>query len=152
MKRERRVVEIFVELADTLVEDYDVVDFMHRLTTRCVELLDCAEAGLLLADRSGSLQVIASSSERLDALEVLGCDDGPCIECYSHANPVASEHLSADRDRWPLFVPLATQVGFCSARAIPMRLRRQTIGVLIMLRTDTGRLDGRGHTARARPC
>lgn len=142
MTRERRVVEVFVELADTLVEDFDVVDFMHRLALRCVELLDCAEVGLLLADRSGSLQVIASSSERLDALEVLGCDDGPCIECYSRANAIASEDLLADYGRWPSFAPLAVKKGFCSARAIPMRLRRQTVGALVMLRTQTGRLDG----------
>jgi len=141
MTRERRVVEVFVELADTLVEDFDVVDFMHRLALRCVELLDCAEVGLLLADRSGSLQVIASSSERLDALDVLGCDDGPCIECYSRASAIASEDLLTDYDRWPSFAPLAVKKGFCSARAIPMRLRRQTVGALVMLRTQTGRLD-----------
>jgi GAF domain-containing protein len=141
MTRERRVVEIFVELADTLVEDFDVVDFMHRLALRCVELLDCAEVGLLLADRSGALQVIASSSERLDALEVLGCDDGPCIECYSRAGAVASEDLPGDYGRWPSFAPLAVKRGFCSTRAIPMRLRGQTIGALVMLRTQTGRLD-----------
>jgi GAF domain-containing protein len=140
MRRESRVVEVFVELADTLVEDFDVVDFMHRLAQRCVELLDCAEVGLLLADRSGALQVIASSSERLEALEVLGCDDGPYIECYSRASAVASEDLPADYGRWPSFAPLAAKKGFCSARAIPMRLRRQTIGALVMLRTQTGRL------------
>lgn len=141
MTRERRVVEIFVELADTLVEDFDIVDFMHRLALRCVELLDCTEVGLLLANPSGSLQVIASSSERPDALEVLGCDDGPCIECYSCAVAVASEDLPADFGRWPSFAAMAVDRGFCSARAIPMRLRGQTIGALIMLRTQTGRLD-----------
>lgn len=142
MTRERRIVEVFVELADTLVEDYDVVDFMHRLALRCVEMLDCAEVGLLLADRSGALQVIASSSERRDALELLGCDDGPCIECYSRASAVASDDLPADFSRWPSFAPSAVKKGFCSARAIPMRLRRQTIGALVVLRTELGHLDG----------
>jgi GAF domain-containing protein len=141
MTRERRVVEIFVELADTLVEDFDVVDLLHRLALRCVEMLDCAEVGLLLADLSGSLQVMASSSERSDALAVLGCDDGPCIECYSRASAVTSGDLSADFGRWPLFAAIAVEKGFRSSRAIPMRLRGQTIGALIMLRTEIGRLD-----------
>jgi GAF domain-containing protein len=139
--RERRVVEIFVELADTLVEDFDVVDLMHRLGLRCVELLDCAEAGLLLANPSGSLQVMASSSERPDALEVLGCDDGPCIECYSLARAVGSEDLSADLGRWPTFAAMAISKGFHSASAVPMRVHGETIGALIVLRTGTGHLD-----------
>lgn len=142
MNRERRVVEIFVELADTLIDDFDVVDLMHRLALRCVELLDCAEVGLLLVDLSGRLQVIASSSERPDALEVLGCDDGPCLECYSSASAIVGENLSADTDRWPVFAPLALERGFCSVRAVPMRLRGQTIGALVMLRTETGHLEG----------
>jgi hypothetical protein len=132
MTRERRVVEIFVELADTLVDDFDVVDLMHRLALCCVELLDCAEVGLLLAAPSGGLQVLASSSERSDALAVLGCDDGPCLECYSRASAVCSEDLTADFGRWPLFASMAVEKGFRSARAIPMRLRDQTIGALIM--------------------
>jgi GAF domain-containing protein len=142
MTRERRIVQTFVELADSLVDDFDVVDLMHRLALRCVELLDCAEVGLLLAESSGRVQAIASSSERPGALEVLGCDDGPCLECYSRSSVVFSEDLSAEAERWPLFSSLATEKGFRSARAVPMRLRSQTVGVLVVLHDQTGCLDG----------
>ncbi len=71
MTREQRIVETFVELADTMVDDFDVIEFLHRLAERCVELLDCAEAGLLLADAAGVLRVMASSSERSDTLDLL---------------------------------------------------------------------------------
>ena len=71
MTREQRIVETFVELADTMVAEFDVVEFLHRLADRCAELLDCAEAGILLADAPGALRVMASWSERAEALELL---------------------------------------------------------------------------------
>ena len=52
----------FIEFADTFVDDYDVVDFLHRLAERCVELVDAAEAGIMLADSHGTLQYVASST------------------------------------------------------------------------------------------
>src|SRR5471030_3500592 len=109
MTREQRIVETFVELADTMVDDFDVIEFLHRLAERCVELLDCTEAGLLLADASGMLRVMASSSERSDALDLLQSqnEEGPCFECYHRGVPVSSEDLAADTERWPSFTPAA---------------------------------------------
>ena len=111
MTREQRIVEVFVELADSLVGDFDVIDLLHRLTERCVEFLDCAEAGLLLADAAGALRVMASSSERTEALELLQSQprDGPCVECYQHGVPVSSDDLAADAARWPAFAPAAIE-------------------------------------------
>ena len=55
MAREQRIVATFVEFADTLVADFDVVEFLHRVAERCVELLDCIETGVLIADPAGTL-------------------------------------------------------------------------------------------------
>jgi GAF domain-containing protein len=142
MTREKRIVETFVELADTMVEDFDVIEFLHRLAERCVELLDCAEAGLLLADAAGVLRVMASSSERSDTLDLLQSqnEEGPCFECYQHGALVSSEDLTGDAGRWPTFAPMALQKGFRSVQAIPMRVRGETIGALNLFRTTTGRL------------
>lgn len=142
MTREQRIVETFVEFADTLVADFDVVEFLHLVTERCVELLDCNEAGVLLADAAGTLRVIASSSERTDALELLQTqnDEGPCFECYHRDRSVVSENLDADVDRWPTFAPAAVQAGFGSMHAVPMRARSRTIGGLNLFRAATGRL------------
>ncbi|MDX6645678.1 MAG: hypothetical protein QOK40_1405, partial [Miltoncostaeaceae bacterium] len=60
--REDRLAQTFVELADTLVEDFDVVDLLARLGERCVELFDAAAAGLLLADGQGALRLMAATS------------------------------------------------------------------------------------------
>jgi GAF domain-containing protein len=142
MAREQRIVETFVEFADTLVADFDVVEFLHRVAERCVELLDCVEAGLLIADPAGALRVMASSSERTDALELLQAQnaEGPCFECYQHGAVVLSEDLSADAGRWPLFAPEAVRAGFASVHAVPMRAHGKAIGALNLFRSNPGRL------------
>jgi len=144
MKREERIVETFVELADTMVRDFDVVEFLHRLAECCVELLDCAEAAMLLADAGGVLRAMASSSERVEALELLESqyDEGPCFECYKLGQPVSSADLSAEAGRWPSFAPAATERGFRSVQAIPMRVRGETVGALNLFRLNMGRLTG----------
>ena len=140
--REERIVETFVELADTMVDNFDVIEFLHRLVERSMELLDCAEVGLLLANAAGSLQVMASSSERSEALELLQSrnEEGPCLECYRGSRLVFSEDLAADTDRWPTFAPAAVQNGIRSVHAIPMRVHGRTIGALNLFRAETGRL------------
>lgn len=144
MAREQQIIETFVELADTMVDEFDVIEFLHGLAERCSELLDCAETGLLLADAAGMLRVMASSSERSEALELLQSqnEEGPCVECYRQGEPVHSEDLSADDERWPKFAPAATERGFRSVQAIPMRVRGETIGAMNLFRSDPGRIAG----------
>jgi len=142
MTREERIVETFVELADTMVANFDVIEFTHRLVERSMELMDCAEVGLLLANAAGSLQVMASSSERSEALELLQSrnEEGPCLDCYRGSRLVFSEDLAADADRWPTFAPAAVQRGINSVHAIPMRVHGRTIGALNLFRAEPGRL------------
>lgn len=145
MTREQRIIETFVELADTMVDEFDVIDFLHRLAERCVELLDCSEAGLLLADAAGMLRVMASSSERSDALDLLQSqnEEGPCFECFHRGEPVSSGDLARDRDRWPTFAPAAVGRGFGSVQALPMRARGSTVGALNLFRSQSGTISER---------
>ena len=140
--REQHLVETFVELADTLVDNFDVIDFLHMLTRRVTDLLDAAEAGILLADPDGILQLMASSSEQTRALELflLQNDQGPCLDCYRTGLPVIVEDLDAQLDRWPRFVPEARKDGFAAVHALPLRLRGELIGVLGVFGASPGRL------------
>src|ERR1700691_6245634 len=110
--------ETFVELTDTMVADFDVIDFLHILTSRSVELLDVSAAGLLLADPRGELRVVAASSEAARLLELfqLQSDQGPCLDCFRSGQPVGATDLSADQ-RWPRFADAAGQAGFSAVQA-----------------------------------
>ena len=126
--------EVFVTLADTLVDDFDVVELMGRLTHACVELLGAEAAGLMIVDLRGSVQVIASSSEQMHLLEVLQVqsDEGPCRDCVQ-SGAILTADLAEAQERWPRFATLASTAGFTASQALPLRLRAETLGALNLL-------------------
>jgi transcriptional regulator with GAF, ATPase, and Fis domain len=134
--------ETFVELTDTMVAGFDLIDFLHVLTDRSVQLLDVSAAGLLLADPRGELRVVAASSEAARLLELfqIQSDQGPCLDCFRAGQPVDSGDLAAAGQRWPRFAPAAQQAGFAAVQALPMRLRDQVIGALNLFRASPGAL------------
>src|SRR5437660_12392286 len=135
--------ETFVELTDTMVAGFDVIDFLHVLTDRSVQLLDVSAAGLLLADPRGELSVVAASSEAARLLELfqLQNDQCPCLDCFRAGRPVAAADLAADAQRWPRFAAAAQQAGSATVQALPMRLRDQVIGALNLFRAVPGAFD-----------
>jgi transcriptional regulator with GAF, ATPase, and Fis domain len=132
MTRQTRLAEVFVELADTLVEQFDVIEFLQMLTERSVELLEADAAGLMLADERGSLQLMASTAEKMRVLELfeLQIQEGPCYDCWRTGQPVSNVALAAALDRWPSFTAAALEAGYGSTHALPMRLRGHVIGAL----------------------
>jgi hypothetical protein len=137
---DERLVETFVVLADTLIDDFDVIDFLHLLVDGCVELLDVDAAGLLLADQHGRLQLIASSNEQVRLLELFQVqnDEGPCLDAFATGGRVSHADLTTAGDRWPRFAEAATGAGFAAVDAMPMRLRSEVIGALNLFRTSPG--------------
>lgn len=152
MADQNQITRTFVELADTLADDYDLIEFTELLAIRSVELLGIADAGVILSGGQGELQVLASSSELLRFMELIEVqvDDGPCFEAWRDGEVVRSHSLEDDRDRWPKFAPLALDAGFRSAYGIPMRLRDQCIGALNLFAEEPHGLDEHDeHLARA---
>lgn len=140
MPREVLVARTLIELADTLVDDFDVVELLTRLVDRCVEVLDVSAAGLMLLAPEGDLRLAASSSEAMRVVELfeLQSQEGPCLDCYRTGEPVVNQDLAIVNGRWPNFAPVALEAGFRSVHALPLRLRGQVIGAVNLFRTDEG--------------
>ena len=140
MTRETMLAKAFVELADSLVTDFDVLDLLTVLTDRCVDVLDVDAAGLMLLAPDGDLRVMASSSEAMRVLELfeLQAHEGPCLDCFRTGQPVVNQNLTTVDGRWPRFRAEALQAGFRSVHALPMRLRGQVIGALNLFHLEPG--------------
>jgi GAF domain-containing protein len=142
VSREARLNAAFVMVADSLTSDYDVVDLLHSLVTECTEILDAQAGGLMLADGGGQLQVVASTSERADLVEVMqiAAGAGPCIDCFTTGTTVSVADIEASTEEWPAFRRAALEQGFLAVHATPMRLRGEIIGTMNLFRTSVGTL------------
>lgn len=136
--RESRLSTAFVKLADTLTAEYDMVDLLHTLLDECVELLFLDAGGLMIANSFGHLELLASTSELADLVEVmqLAAGAGPCIECFSTGASVAVSNIGDTKTRWPEFSSVALKQGFHSVLAVPLKLRGQIIGTMNLFSHD----------------
>jgi len=141
MPREAALAKALVELADTLVADFDVVDLLTILTDRCIDVLDVAAAGVMVVAPAGDLRLMASSSEAMRALELfeLQAEEGPCLDCFTTGHAVANADL-AHTGQWPRFAPTALAAGFHSVHALPMRLRGTVLGALNLFHRERGEM------------
>jgi GAF domain-containing protein len=141
--RERRMITAFVELADTLVDDYDIIDLLDRLTGHCVDLLAADAAGILLADAQDDLRVVASTNEQTEWMELmqLQSDEGPCLDCVRTGTAVSIADLDEAAERWPRFTAaLADRESYRSVHALPLQLRGRPIGALNLFHREPGLL------------
>jgi GAF domain-containing protein len=145
MEREESLIRSLVEMADTLVDDYDVIDLLTALTDRCVSLLGASAAGVMLASPGGDLRLVASSSEAMRVLEVfeLQAQEGPCLDAFHSCSRVEHERLQAGSGHWPRFSAMAIAAGFQSASALPLRLRTVTVGALNLFHMGEAPMDER---------
>ena len=143
VNRERAVTEAFVSLATSLADGLDPVDLLSGLAADCARLLDVASAGLLLADRRGVLHIVAASSEATRTLEIyqLQRAQGPCLDCYHTGSTVTEADLRQETQRWPQFAAAATDAGFASVHAVPLRLRDNVLGAMGLFGTHAGALN-----------
>ena len=136
-----RLADVFVEFADTLIDDYDVIEFLLMVTNRTAELIGASDVGLLLADQRGRLQFMAASNEDVKRLELfqIQVNEGPCRDAFQSGQAVVNADLQDANDRWPTFAPRAAADGYRSAHAFPLRLRQEVIGAIGVFGTDVRR-------------
>jgi GAF domain-containing protein len=141
--REQLLSRAFVGLADTLVDDYDIIELLDRLVSYSVELLAADAAGIMLTDSQGNLRVVASSQEDAKVMELLQLqsEQGPCVECCRTGVPVSVPNLADAATRWPVFVAAVAQWGaYRSVHALPLRLRGEAIGAMNLFHGQPGAL------------
>lgn len=140
--REDLIADTFVELADTLVAEFDLIDFLHVVVERTVALLDADAGGIMLADQRGGLEVLAASSHEVRLIELfeLQNQEGPCLEAFTSGQAVTRRDLAEMYDSWPALTARLEQIGYASAQAVPMRLRNEVIGALNVFRRTPGAL------------
>jgi GAF domain-containing protein len=134
----QRLSRVFVEVADTLVADFDLIEFLHKLAEHTAAVSDAASVGLMLADEGGELHYMAASTESARHLELfqLQHDEGPCLDCFRSGQPVTIADLAGEDARWPAFSARAYEAGVRSVHAFPMRLRDRVIGALNVFDED----------------
>jgi GAF domain-containing protein len=138
-----QLLNFFVEVTDTLVDDFDIVDFLHTLTTKAAVVSGAASVGLVLTDHQDRVRYMASSNEDGKMLELFQIQnkDGPCRDAIITGVPVVNADLGQAGDRWPMFAPAARAAGFQSVHAFPLRVRNQTIGALNIFGNDKIQFD-----------
>jgi GAF domain-containing protein len=138
-----RLADVFVGVADTLVADFDVIEFVHSVAGHATEMTGAAAAGLMLSDLDGGLHYMGASNEGAHLLELFQIQhaQGPCLDCYRTGQPVTESDLATATARWPMFAPRALASGVRSVHAFPMRLREQVIGALNVFGADVRSLD-----------
>ena len=152
LTRDARLSAAFVKMADTLVDEFDIVDLLDSLVHECTQLVAADAGGLLIADNHGVLKLIASTSEDAEFMEInqLNAGEGPSVESFRTGRSVTLGDIDAGTGRWSSFRAAAAALGFRSMHAIPMRLRGQTIGAMGLFRVQKGELsDGDAAVARA---
>ncbi|MEU7261625.1 MULTISPECIES: GAF and ANTAR domain-containing protein [Streptomyces] len=152
LPREARITAALIDLADTLVDDFDPAEFLYRVAEHCMDLLDIGDAGVMLALPGGPLRLVAASSERVRLVELFELDasEGPCCTAFHQATPVDHTLNATPSPRWPRFSTRAHSAGYTSVHATPIRLRADTIGVLNLFRRVPGPLlQTDRHLARA---
>jgi GAF domain-containing protein len=143
--REARLNRAFVKVADSLTANYDVVDLLHTLVTECTAIVGATAGGLMLADPAGRLQLVASTDESAELVELmqLAAGAGPCLDCFATATAVSVLDIDTGARAWPDFRAAALDQGFRSVHATPMKLRGEVIGTMNLFQASAGAMTER---------
>lgn len=132
MSRWHVVATSFVELADTIADDFDTLDFLQNLVGRTAEITGAAAAGVVLGDQRGALRLTATTDHqaRVAELVAVSSSEGPCIDAFRTGQPVVNVSQEEAVRRWPAYVVAAHDAGFASTHVVPMRIRTRVLGAL----------------------
>jgi hypothetical protein len=134
--RELLLSQTFVQLVDTLTEEFDMIELLTVLGEGCVDIFAGAESSIVLSDSDGELHLMAASSDRVRALDLAALQrrEGPGVKCF-RSGCVVGAVLDGSHE-WGRFGHEAARAGLHAVDALPMRHRDTTIGALDIYRTE----------------
>ncbi|MFG2649253.1 ANTAR domain-containing response regulator [Streptomyces sp. NPDC048436] len=149
--RERLLAEAFVAVADSLTDEFDVVEFLQSMAVHSVELLGVSAAGFTLADSQGELGLVAASGGHAWVFDLFalqqgqgqgqsqdqGQGQGPGPDCYRSGTAQTNIALGDPEatTAWPGFAPRALAVGCAMTHVLPLRREDQALGTLQLFQT-----------------
>ncbi len=133
----QQVADVFVDVADTLVADFDLIEFLHSVARHATTISSAAAAGVMLSGEDGKLHHVGASSEDARLLELFQIQhsEGPCLDSFRTGERVVVPDLAEAGSRWPSFARRAISHGMTAVYAFPMRLRSRVIGGLNVFQT-----------------
>ncbi|NUU22395.1 MAG: ANTAR domain-containing protein [Streptomycetaceae bacterium] len=123
--RDTKLAAAFVELTDTLIDDFDVIDVLTHMAVWCVELLDVSAAGLMLVDQRLLQQRAIQESELLASQ----------LQEALHSRVVTEQAKGVLAERWQVVPDSAFKALRGYARAHNMLLSRLAESVVAGDRT-----------------
>ncbi|MFI6048410.1 GAF and ANTAR domain-containing protein [Nocardia sp. NPDC051321] len=132
---QRHLVDAMAAITTSMTAQADPGTVMYQITEACHDLLDAAASGIILSDPRGAFAVAAASDERARLVELLQSqlEQGPCVDAIRDNRSIEVSDLRQHGARWPDFVTAASEQGYRSLLAVPMRLNGQAVGGLNVL-------------------
>ncbi|MET0930804.1 MAG: GAF and ANTAR domain-containing protein [Aeromicrobium sp.] len=130
-----RAAQALAEASSSLTTSYDAVGAVAALLENCRAGLEI-DAGGILVESSGRLELLASSSHEVAELETyqLHVDEGPCVEAFQTGTAVQAHGRDTLRARWPRFAETMVAAGFESVHASPLQIQGRTFGAMGLFR------------------
>ena len=122
-----------------MVDEYDVGDLLAELLQGCVTTYPATAAAVLVRDERTRLELLASSSQRSEDLELIQVqhESGPCVDAIAAGELVVVSGRSALEGTWSGGVGTAiVEAGFGAVHAFPMRWLGEAIGGLNLFLED----------------
>ena len=131
-----------VHLPEGVSDSVTALDVALMFCYQCVEGAKVDVAGVMLLAPGGVWQLIATSDESPQMLELMQSQLSDESEIdRDEQGAFVNRELKATDEKYPRFSPLALARGFASMHVLPLRFQNRVIGVVSLLATHVRWLD-----------
>lgn len=132
----------FADLARHLTEEHELHQATKKIVEYATKLTEAEDGGVALLGADHHLQVVAASGESvIDADHVQeSLHEGPALTAARTGETCVVRDVARD-GRWPLWGPIAAELGLRSAVSTCLYTGQRTLGTLNLYSREANRLD-----------